>query len=116
MASHVRLFVTPWTLAYQTPLSVGFSRQDHRNGLSFPPPGDLPNPETELVIFCTGSQILYRGITWGAPEEGYCKGKDCCLSYSPRLFPAPQTLTRRSTHLFVEWMNGQTNFLRPSNT
>ena len=41
--SHVRLFVTPWTVAYQAPLSMGFSRQEYWNGLPFPPSGNLPN-------------------------------------------------------------------------
>ena len=36
--SHVRLFVTPWTVAYQAPLSMGFSRQEHWSGLPFPSP------------------------------------------------------------------------------
>ena len=42
--SRVRLFVTPWTVAYQAPLSVGFSRQEYWSGLPFSSPGDLPNP------------------------------------------------------------------------
>ena len=42
--SRVRLFVTPWTVAYQTPLSMRFSRQEYWSGLPFPSPGDLPNP------------------------------------------------------------------------
>ena len=37
------LFVTPPTVARQTPLSMGFSRQEYWNGLPFPPPGDLPH-------------------------------------------------------------------------
>ena len=41
-------FVTPWTVAHQTPLSMGFPRQEYWRGFSFPPPGDLPDPETEL--------------------------------------------------------------------
>ena len=41
--SRVRLFVTPWTVAYQAPPSMGFSRQGYWSGLSFPSPGDLPN-------------------------------------------------------------------------
>ena len=40
-------FVTPWTVARQTPLSVGFPRQDYQSGLPFPPPGDLANPGIE---------------------------------------------------------------------
>ena len=39
--SHVLLFATPWTVAHQAPLSVGFSRQEYWSGLPFPPPGDL---------------------------------------------------------------------------
>ena len=42
--SHVRLFATPWTVAYQTPRSMGFSRQEYWNGVPFPSPGDLPDP------------------------------------------------------------------------
>ena len=45
--SRVRLFVTPWTVVYQAPLSMGFSRQEYWSGLPFPPPGDLPNPGIE---------------------------------------------------------------------
>ena len=42
--SHVRLFATPWTVAYQASPSMGFSRQEYWSGLPFPSPGDLPNP------------------------------------------------------------------------
>ena len=42
--SHVRLFATPWTVAYQALPSMGFSRQEYWSGLLFPSPGDLPNP------------------------------------------------------------------------
>ena len=46
--SCVQLFVTPWTVARQAPLSMGFSRQEYWSGLPFPSPGDLPNPGIEL--------------------------------------------------------------------
>ena len=42
--SHIRLFVTPWTVAHQAPLSMGFSRQEYCSGLPCPPPGNLPDP------------------------------------------------------------------------
>ena len=35
--------MTPWTVAHQAPLSMGFSRQEYWSGLPFPPPGDLPD-------------------------------------------------------------------------
>ena len=41
--SLVRLFVTPWAVARQTPLSIRFSRQEYWSGLLCPPPGDLPD-------------------------------------------------------------------------
>ena len=45
--SRVQLFETPWIVAYQAPLSMGFSRQEYWSGLPFPFPGDLPNPGIE---------------------------------------------------------------------
>ena len=42
--SCVRLFVTPWTVAHQAPLSMEFSRQEYWSGLPFPSPGDLLGP------------------------------------------------------------------------
>ena len=45
--SHVQLFATPWTIAYEAPPSMGFSRKDYWSGLLFPSPGDLPNPGIE---------------------------------------------------------------------
>ena len=41
--SRVRLVVTPWTVAYQAPPSMGFSRQEYWSGVPFLSPGDLPN-------------------------------------------------------------------------
>ena len=53
LLSHVLLFVTPWTVAHQVPLSMGFSRREYWNGLPFPSPGDLPDPGIE-----PGSPVL----------------------------------------------------------
>ena len=47
--SRVRLFATPRTVAYQAPLSMGFSRQECWSGLPFPSPGDLPNLGIEPI-------------------------------------------------------------------
>ena len=47
--SRVQLFVTPWIVACQAPLSVEFSRQECWSGLPFPAPGDLPDPGIETV-------------------------------------------------------------------
>ena len=52
--SRVQLFATPWTVDHQAPLSTGFSRQGYRSGFPCPPPGDLPNPETEPASLMHG--------------------------------------------------------------
>ena len=60
--SRVRLFATPWTLAYQAPPSLGFSRQEYWTGLPFPSPGDLPNPGIE-----PGSPVLQADALLSEP-------------------------------------------------
>ena len=60
--SHVWLFAAPWTISYQAPLSMGFSRQEYQSRLPFPSPGNLPNPGIEPVsrVSCIGRQVLYH--------------------------------------------------------
>ena len=74
MLSHfscVRLFVTLWAVARQAPLSMGFFRQVYWSGLSFPPPGDLPNleiePESLMSPALVGRFFTSRAI-WEAHE------------------------------------------------
>ena len=50
--NHVQLLVTPWTVARQPPLSMGFSRQAYWNGLPCPPPGDLPTQGLNPHLLC----------------------------------------------------------------
>ena len=56
--SHVRLFASPWTIARQAPLFVGFSRQEYWSELPFPSPGELP--DTGNLNLLLGRQILYH--------------------------------------------------------
>ena len=55
--SRVRLFATPWTVAYHASPSMGFSRQDYWSGLPFPSPRDLPDPGIE-----PGSPSLWQTL------------------------------------------------------
>ena len=48
--SCVQLCATPWTVALQAALSMGFSRQEYWSGLPFPSPRDFPGPEIELLF------------------------------------------------------------------
>ena len=87
--SRVRLFATPWTVAYQAPLSVGFSRQEYWSGLPFPSPGDLPNPGIEprspalhaksMFLQVAKSLQLYPTLS----EPMSCNPPGCCLWVSP---------------------------------
>ena len=61
----VRLFVTPLTVAYQTPLSLGFSRQEYWRGLPFPPPGYLPDPGIKPI----SPTLASRFFTTEPPEK-----------------------------------------------
>ena len=52
--------MTPWTVAHQAPLSMGFSRQEYWSGLPRPSPGDLPDPGMECKSFL--SPVLAGGF------------------------------------------------------
>ena len=82
----VQLFETLWTVVRQSPLSMGFSRQEYWSGLPCPPPGDLPNPRIKPTSLM--SPALAGGFfTPAPPGEGsnqiYLKSKfvDPCISY-----------------------------------
>ena len=66
--SHWPFLLIPWTVAHQASLSVGFFRQESWSGLPFPPPGDLPDTETEPTspASLVGQSLLYHCITWEA--------------------------------------------------
>ena len=65
LLSHVQLFVTPWTVAYHAPPSMGFSRQEYWSGLPFPSPEDLPNPGILGLLHCR--QMLHHLSHQGSP-------------------------------------------------
>ena len=70
--SCVWLFVTLWTVARKSPLSVGFSRQEYWNGLPPPPPEDLPHAGIEPASFkspALAGRFFTTSTTWGSPLE-----------------------------------------------
>ena len=99
--------VTPWTVAQQAPLSMGFSRQEHWSGLPCPPPGDLPDPGLEpsapaLQRWATREALPEWGASMKAPgpeATGAGFGAAAALSILPCLrtqTPGPvQTLPWR---------------------
>ena len=92
--------MTPWTVAYQAPLSMGFSRQEYWSGLPFPSPGDPPDPGIKLG-FPHCRQTLYRLSHQGSPKEkwkfqltnitgnfkdGWIQGLEWCQLVDERVF------------------------------
>ena len=75
--SCVRLFAILWTVAHQAPLSMGYSRQEHWSGLTFPPPGDLPDPGIKPTSLMSPALargflfyfIFYHCATWKPAKE-----------------------------------------------
>ena len=69
MLSRVRLFVTPWTVVRQAPLSMGFSRQEYWSGVQFPSPGNLPDPGIKPVSLISPALVggfFTTSATWEA--------------------------------------------------
>ena len=58
-SSHIQLYTTPWAVAHQAPLSVGFSRQEYWNGLEYPSPGNVSNPGMEPMSLTFPALVLY---------------------------------------------------------
>ena len=85
--SHVRLFVTPWTVAHQASLSMGFSRQESRSVLPFLlSPGDLPKPGIK-----PGSPVL-RADTLTSEPLGKPKNTGVgSLSFHQGIFPTQES-------------------------
>ena len=68
--SCVPLFVAPWTVTHQAPLSMGFPRQEYWSGLPFPSPGNLPDPgieSTSLAPPALAGGFFITSATWEAP-------------------------------------------------
>ena len=88
--SHVWHFATPWTVAYQAPLFMEFSRQEYWSGLPFPSPGGLPNQGSNPgLLHCR--RTLYRLSHQGSPIHPR-KGEEYCKIHGERI----ATLTTQS--------------------
>ena len=71
----VQLFVTQWTVDYQVPQSMGFSRQEYWSGLPFSSPGDLLDPGMELIS-SEAPALAGRFLTTEPPEKFQCQSKE----------------------------------------
>ena len=85
MLSCVRLFVTPWTIACQVPLSMEFPRQEYWSGLPCPPPGDLPNPGMEPASLALAGSFFSTEPSGKPTYHEYLSVKD--LYFPIEVFP-----------------------------
>ena len=69
--SYFQLFATPWTVAHQFPLSMGFSRQEYWRGMPFLSPGDLPDPGIELESPALAGRV-FTPEPPGSPQAWLC--------------------------------------------
>ena len=91
--SRVSLFETPWTIGYQAPLFMGFSRQEYWRGLPSPPPGDLLDSEIEPMSLTSPAKkpagFFTTSATWEALLSGVLvsrRAPSACVSPSPLSF------------------------------
>ena len=73
--------MTPWTVARRTPLSMGFSRQEYCSGLSFPSPGDLPQPGIKAGSPALQADSLPTELP-GKPPGNKSKSKEKYVDYN----------------------------------
>ena len=81
---NIRLCDMLWTVVHQAPLSMEFSRQEYWSGLPCPPPGHLPNPETEptsLVSPALAGRFFTTRATW---EAWIREGESLNIQYNKR--------------------------------
>ena len=96
-----QLFVTLWTIACQSPLSMEFSRQEHWSGLSSPPSGGSSQPRDWTwvsCISCIGRWILYCWTAWEALlTRSVGQSQDVSLSHFPVMFPGVTSPVNRAS-------------------
>ena len=101
--SHVWPFVTPWTVACQASLSMGFSRQVYWSGLSFPSPEDLPDPAIKTrspTLQADSLPLSHQGSPPYCILDTYSERQAICeifFTTSP-----PQKMISNHSHLFLE--------------
>ena len=87
LLSRVQLFATPWTVAHQAPLFMGFSRHEYWSGLPFPSPGDLADPG-----FGAGSPTLQLDSLPSEPPGNPHVAFGDFLFFHPELFSGDSSI------------------------
>ena len=102
--SHVCLCVTPWTVACQASLSMGFSRQEYWSGFPCPSPGDLPDPgfkPISLISLISYISYIFTHLAGGFLTTSATWEASFLL---PSIFPSIKVFPNKST-LCIKWPN-----------
>ena len=102
LLSHVQFFATPWNVAYEAPLSMGFSMQESWSGLPFPSPGIFPtqgwNPGLlhcrQTLYRLSHQEVLYNCLSYWPPIPG--RGAICLAFCSVSISPSALLPSQRS--------------------
>ena len=96
-------FATPWTIARQASLSMGFPRQEYWSGSPFPSPGDLSNPrEDQTHISCIGGEFFTTeppkkpSKDWIGPSNKQLCDLELVISFSGPQAPDPSPIPDNS--------------------
>ena len=97
--SSVQFFVTIWTIAHQTPLSMEISRQEYWSGLPLPPPGDLPHPGIKGMSLIPPVLVLAPSdySPWGLKDSDTADRLSMLAHMHSQLY----TLTKLDYHLNI---------------
>ena len=69
LLSRARLLATPWTAAYQVPLSMGFSRQEYWSGVPLPFPINLKVKHTEMLVWGVAALQVVRQVPFASNQD-----------------------------------------------
>ena len=99
--SHVQLFVTPWTMAHHSPLSMGFSRQEYWSGLPCLPPGDCPHPGIEHLLWLLHWQV--SSLSLGPPGKPNTSAAHSSCYLESELYPTSHRHIHATPESMLIW-------------
>ena len=97
---------TPWTVAHQAPLSMGFSRQEYWSWWTCPPPGDLPNPGIEpapLMFPAFAGRFFITSTTWEGQLRHRQQNKGTKNSSGEFFFFLPEYTRQNGKEKSISW-------------
>ena len=103
LLNHVQLFATPWTVARQASLSMGFSRQEYWSGLLFPSPGGSSQPRDRTRVSCIAGRRFILWATREAWKKPVLCNKEYLLLLETRGSPPTAMKTQRKDNRNDPW-------------